>query len=312
MNMYKFIICVLGLMFSVNLYSKSEFDDFLNKFPAVTWTQLDSLIQEKWETKKMKNLISLSEANRNIWYDDEVGISHVLRRKGDMLPPYIRLNKKTYLTMGYCGIFLTGTVYPICKYYLSPNVVMLVVLYKFYDDEISQIRCNIDAFTFDLKDEQMCSALCLYNYPHKGSDLSPVYRAFLDNDHNITCLKYTSSEDGPDELYVFKYKLDVDGYIDGVDSYKSDFVHAEIEDADGFVNLRESPNSKSKILTTISTGSFVVLEPIKNSNWYIVRDYPSKNVKNAIYRNGYIYRDRVKIISLFPDKERFSFEDEEE
>lgn len=310
--MYRFIISILGLMFSVNLYSKSEFTNFLNRFPVVSWNQLDSLIQEKWETKEMKDFISLSEANRNIWYDDEAGVSHVLRRKGDMLPPHIRLNKKTYYTSGHCGIFLSGKVSPICKYYLSTNVIMLVVLYKFYDDEISQIRTNIDAFTFDLKDEQMCSALCLYNYPHKGSGLSPVYRAFLDNDHNITCLRFSSSEEGPDELYVFKYKLDVDGYIDGVDSYKSDYVHAKIEDPDGYVNLRESPNTKSKVLTTIDSGSYVVLEPMKNSNWYILRDYPSKNEKYIKYRNEYIYKDRVKIISKFPDKEKFWFEDGDE
>lgn len=308
--MNRLIICILGLMFSVSLYSQSEFSDFLNRFPVVSWSQLDSLIQEKWETKVMKDPIPLSEANRNIWYDDEVGISHVKNRKGDYPPPYLRMADRKYFTTDVCGYYLGGTVYPICKYYLSPDIVMIVLLYTFEDWEIGRrIRYNIDAFTFNLKEEQMCSALCLYNFPHLGAGLSPVYRAYLDNDHNVTCLRYTYSVDGPEVLFVSKYRLAEDGYIDYLDSYKSNFVHAEVIDADGYVNLREKPNTKSKILTTINSGTYVVLELIENSNWYRVRDYDSDKDEKK-YRNGYLYKDRVKIISLYPDKEKFSFEDE--
>jgi hypothetical protein len=52
-----------------------------------------------------------------------------------------------------------------------------------------------------------------------------------------------------------------------------------------------------------------VLEPIENSNWYRVRDYDSDKDEKK-YRDGYLYKDRVKIISLYPDKEKFRFEDE--
>lgn len=306
--MNKLIICILGLMFSVNLYSKSEFVDFLDKFPVVSWCQLDSIIQENWKDKQLESQIQLPEANRNIWYDRDLGKSHVNRKKGDLLPPHIRLENGTYMTMDYCGYYLKGSISPICKCYINSNIVMLVLLYKFYDDEILQYRYNIDAYTFDLKDEQMCSAICLYNYPHIDSDLSPVYRAYVDLNQDITCLKYTTSEDAPDELFVFKYHLADDGYLDGINLYKSDFVHAKIEDADGYVNLRESPNSKSKIITTINSGTYVVLEPIKNSNWYKVRNYYSGKNSNTLYRHGYVYKDKVKIISLFPDKHQFSID----
>ncbi|MBO5829762.1 MAG: hypothetical protein U0L67_08550 [Paludibacteraceae bacterium] len=84
-------------------------------------------------------------------------------------------------------------------------------------------------------------------------------------------------------------------------SCSSNLYSAEIIDPDGYVNLREDSNSKSKVLAKIPTGAKVLIEPVENSNWYVIHRYQIGE-QAPIYCFGYIYRDRCKNKKYYFDK----------
>ena len=68
---------------------------------------------------------------------------------------------------------------------------------------------------------------------------------------------------------------------------------ADIIDPDGYVNLREDSNSKSKVLAKIPAGAKVLIELVENSNWYVIHQYQIGE-QTLIYCLGYIYKNRCK------------------
>ena len=68
---------------------------------------------------------------------------------------------------------------------------------------------------------------------------------------------------------------------------------AIVMDPDGYVNVRQKPDLSSKIQDSLHNGHFVYCMEAKG-NWLNV-DYD----KNAQDLNGYLYRDRLKLISTY-------------
>jgi hypothetical protein len=65
-------------------------------------------------------------------------------------------------------------------------------------------------------------------------------------------------------------------------------IPGAIKDKDGYVNIRETPNNKSKIIGVIKRGESFYYTPNVNSFWWKIKANNSK-VK------GYVYYDRIKV-----------------
>lgn len=84
--------------------------------------------------------------------------------------------------------------------------------------------------------------------------------------------------------------------------YVGNAQFAQIIDKEGYVNLRESPNLKSKIIGKIKSTEIIFLsnKGIDNKGWSYV-DYEQKtgNIFSK-YVSGYIHNSRLKQINAFP------------
>lgn len=69
---------------------------------------------------------------------------------------------------------------------------------------------------------------------------------------------------------------------------------AIISDKDGFANIRENANSKSKIIDKLKNGHLICVLGA-NGNWLDI-DYSTENENQ---RNGSIYKNRIKYLSEF-------------
>lgn len=63
------------------------------------------------------------------------------------------------------------------------------------------------------------------------------------------------------------------------------FKIGEINDSDGYTNLRLKPNSESKIISKILEQEYFFYKSIENSNW--------SNVKTLTNKNGYVHNSRI-------------------
>lgn len=68
---------------------------------------------------------------------------------------------------------------------------------------------------------------------------------------------------------------------------------ALVQDTEGFVNVRSKPELKNNINDTLATGRVVWCFE-KEGEWHSVDYY-----KKGVFRNGYIHRSRLKMISSF-------------
>lgn len=81
---------------------------------------------------------------------------------------------------------------------------------------------------------------------------------------------------------------------------------AKIEDKDGYVNVREKGNAKSKILGTIKSNEVVYILEDLNTEWLDVQ-YKSENKD----KSQYIHRSRLKYINTFEQIPVAKYDDKE-
>lgn len=144
----------------------------------------------------------------------------------------------------------------------------------------------IDMFTFT-NDGKVLSMLCLYedeggNY----CDKVPVDSVFISSD--------VSSDDiihYEENRYGVNVKIDYQLQDDGVlkEISKSIIGQYEVVDNDGYVNVREKPDGKSKILYTIESGSVIISRSDNGSKWEEVISIEDSNKKG-----GYIHSSRLR------------------
>ncbi len=313
-NMERLLAICLVVMLqltSLSTYGQENFTEFLKLFPEVTWEQMDSIVQLPWNRYDFKNSVPINLANRNMWYDsghrdiyNHCKIEMQVNDWNNLYDgPKMKNNKGEFFGMYNLGIFHNGDekhpdlVSPICKLYLSKNVVMLVTLYKYYNDDY-YYSYSLDAFTYRLSDEGLLSAMDdIYCFPFTTT--SRHRNVFFNSDHTITVFRQVEYEDENDGHYIRyitrdKYSYDEDGFFVYQSSTSGDVKMAEIVDSDGYVNIRSQPNSSSRILMTLSSGNIVWVEEIENSNWLIVRKYDTPN-GICRYRSGYIHKSRIKL-----------------
>ena len=72
------------------------------------------------------------------------------------------------------------------------------------------------------------------------------------------------------------------------------FRPAIINDTDGYSNLREKPDSKSKIVGRLKTNELFFYSPIGNSDWYPVKKEETSEIL------GYIHKTRITKYSNLP------------
>ena len=154
---------------------------------------------------------------------------------------------------------------------------------------IARIECKsntyVDLYIFDNKGKFL-SILCLYeddggNY---SSDV-PIERV------NIT--SHVSS-DGiihyEESRYGVNVKIDYQLMDDGVlkEIKESITGQYEVVDKDGYVNVRERPDGKSKVLYTIKSGSIIKSRAENGSKWEEVID-----IEGGDKKGGYIHSSRL-------------------
>lgn len=317
--MKKLLHVGIFLMCCINCNAESEFTRFLQLFPEKNWEELDSLTQVDWENYTLQHPITSKLANRNIWYDNENSpYTNHCRIKQNVKDapnpdnaPFLRLPDGKLTTSRNVSIYRDGEEVPgykncqepIAKVRLGDNHIMIVMLRKHGDPKISGYRTELEAYTFSLKDEQMISGFTLYAHPKEGA---PVLNFFFNQDKSFTMylpVEGKSDEANPASATADKRKgkIDEEGYLHYTYKYRNadDLFHARITVPDGHVDLREKPDSRSKILMTIPSGTKVVLEPVEGSNWHIVRQYETPN-GFCKYRSGYINNNNNKFEHLRP------------
>ncbi len=154
---------------------------------------------------------------------------------------------------------------------------------------IARIECTsntyVDLYIFDNKGKFL-SILCLYE--DDGGNYS--------NDVSIERINITSQMSS-DEIvhyeenrYSVNVKIDYQLQDDGVLKEIKELITGQYEvvDKDGYVNVRERPDGKSKVLYTIESGSVIKSRAENGSKWEEVI-----NVEGSDKKGGYIHSSRL-------------------
>ena len=316
------IVCTqFGYAFSQE-NMKTEFMQFLTRFPKKEWKDLESIrLSNIKESHSQYDTIPILIANRNMWYDETY--NHVKNKKdvgykyGPLPPPHYRTIDGRFYNEGRIGIFSNARgwyyneqkqewlpsdeynqVYPLAQIDLYDDVVMLVVGYKYMGNNPTHEYC-IDAYTYIKSTQQMRSAIVL---SEDYVDWREYEIAMVKNDTSIVSFyfKYKEQEDDDypilikGELMVKKLRINKDGYLTIMS--ESDVNYGMINDSDGYTNVREEPNTKSKIIDTIPSESLVYYKVLPNSQWYsmlyLMQTIEGQSTLKEVH--GYIHKSRVK------------------
>lgn len=300
----KFFLIVICFLLQMNIFTcvANSFEDFVRKFRICTWSELDSL--QRITMKDLENSIdtvSIHDANFYIWDASETR-PHADRDGSIYHSPHVRMKNgefRGYLNY-HLGMFSfdrgliynekedayvsnskeTSKLYPLGKIELD-NIVMLVLGYKFMNELAFEF--STDVYIINKSSKRFVSAFCL-------SGSNPANTIVYD-DYRIT--SYESIDTMEDIITDrFVYKIASDGYLTEVSADEKeikDFVWKTINDSDGYVNVRNYPNTNSEILYTLPTETRVLIHLIKDSNWAEI-----VKIKDAERIGGYIHKSRLK------------------
>ena len=272
---------------------KSLFDEFLNRFPTLTWDKLDSLRMVKESDLINSDTISIEVANHNIW---------------DRNKPWVELTQRRYRRYmnAYMGMFYTtegvkydeetkewipsvehNKVYPLAKINLYDDVVMLVVGYKYFS-EIS-FKFSQEVYLFKKSTQQLTSSFCL-------SGDNPA-RTIMYDYQRISSYEWEERMD-EDVVYHYVYKIGEDGFLEEVEDYgKVELLKGYISDKDGFVNVRQNPSTNAKILYTIPDETEVLYYLLPKSEWAEIHTVYDKS-KNAKI-GGFVHISKIVKVDRF-------------
>ncbi len=290
---------------------QSQFDEFLNRFPTLTWDKIDSLRMIRLSDLINSDTIPIEVANHNIWdrtsreeyecwgtvyYNGEPTFSCV----GKMTTPLVKLTKGRYrhYMNAYMGIFYSSEgaeydeeteewipsgeysrVYPLAKINLYDDVVMLIVGYK-YSHEFA-FNFAQEVYLFKKSTQQLTSSFCLFGD-------NPA-RTIMYDCQRISSYEWEEHMD-EDVVYHYVYKIGPDGFLEEVKNYGIVTLHeGYISDQDGFVNVRQNPSTNAKILYTIPNAEEVVYY-LKNQ-WAEIYSVYGKN--NNAKVGGFVHISRI-------------------
>lgn len=295
-------LLIIMLLCSLNLSAQSDFKEFVKLFPKYEWSELDSVSKIREKTGKS---IDPELVNKNMWSREHRKVQKdLLYKPWAMNAPHIRVNDTCYTQYhgGYHGMYDShsdskpNTLIPMARFDFNNDIVMLVFYYKYFNFEENYYNSSQEVYLFRKTDEQMLSAI---NF-HGGG----TWRVFLEKDTTITSYEWFpkpgDTDPTPDEvLRRIIYKIDTDGYFHQIkieDPYESGIlIYGRIEDPDGWTNVREAPDGKSKVLYKALSDSPIYVERIENSNWGRVMMIQMGMSKDRVLkRSGYIHLSRVK------------------
>lgn len=286
---------------------QQEFEDFIAKFPKKEWSDLKAIQRLKIDDLKNYTKLSVTEANRNIWYEEpqfgpENVYNHVKKEyeiidfKWTLSAPVIMLSDGKYKTcyrrnlIGvYTDMYSEEEIYAVARLEPFDDVVMLVVGYKYKNIDCNCYVYAIDLYSFKCSTQQMCSAVEILSSTYPFSLL-------LDNYTIHSFEVYESMEDDECERYV--YRFESDGFLHQIDAVKNiDIPFVKVSDPDGYVNVRKEPNLQSEIIYTIPDGTDLRVWYIPNSDWAeIIKGLVRKNgeIVDRPVLGGYVHKSRLK------------------
>ena len=298
------IFCVLGLISR----GQSGFDEFIKLFPELKWNDLPE------DITKLHNdhLINYELANENMWSDSHTDLEKKTLNLSYSTPaPHVKIENNRFIKYrgGYHGLYGEGpregdsllfknTIKPLARVHIGDDIVLLILHYRFLDLD-KGILDSYEAFTFRMSDEKMISAINFYD---------EKCFSFIEKDRMVSCFVtmdfYKESGQGDDEGYEYEsecklvYRIEDDGYFRELSFQKAEeegnLFYGKIIDSDGWSNVREKPNVKSKTLYRATNENFVYVEKIEYSNWYRILSYFSLENSKEINRGGFIHNSRVK------------------
>ncbi len=296
------------------------FDEFLNRFPTLTWDKLDSLRMIRDSDLINSNTIPIELANYNIWdrtsrerYECWGEVYHngepTFCKVGAAPTPLVKLTQGRYRRYmnAYMGIFYStegvkydeeteewipsgeyNKVYPLAKINLYDDVVMLIVGYKYFHEIAFNFSQEI--YLFKKSTQQFISSFCL-------SGDNPA-RTIMYDCQRISSYEWEERMD-EDVVYHYVYKIGEDGFLEEVEDYgKVELLKGYISDKDGFVNVRQNPSTNAKILYTIPDETEVLYYLLPKSQWAEIHTVYDKS-KNAKI-GGFVHISKiVKVDRLY-------------
>lgn len=150
----------------------------------------------------------------------------------------------------------------------------------------SVMNTFVDLYIFD-NEGNFLSFLSLYedeNYVRNEN-------RYIDSVYIRTKITTTALIHYEENRYGVNVKIDYQLQDDGVlkEISKSIIGQYEVVDNDGYVNVREKPDGKSKILYTIESGSVIISRSDNGSKWEEVISIEDSNKKG-----GYIHSSRLR------------------
>jgi len=173
--------------------------------------------------------------------------------------------------------------------YINKVYAMGIINHQNYKIFVTRIECRrntfIDLYIFN-RSGKFLSMLCLYE--DEGVNYSnelPIEEVFISSQ---------VSSDGiihyEENRYSVNVQIDYQLMDDGVlkQIKKLNIGQYEVVDQDGYVNVRERPDGKSKVLYTIESGSVVNASSESGSNWYKIISIEGDDKKG-----GYVHSSRL-------------------
>lgn len=290
-----------------NIVAQITFRDFINLFPEYRWEEIPEDVRDLEKGIP----IDIDKANEFMWgkhaslsiktvnYSYLRNAPHYMNNDGS----FDKGDEGMYDKTTICGDSISiSTIQPLGKINVSSDIRLLLLFYRYCDSEIGWVEFY-EAYTYRLSDEQLLSSLCLLN--NKKNELCISFRQ-SNRLYNLYNTRFNSKKTSGDEyeeektIYKISYKLRDDGYfqqIENIDAEKSGLVFwAKVNDNEGWANIREKPLIESPVLYKAINEHFILLEKLKNLNWYKVIYY--NNTKHE-YHTGYIHSSRIVKINEY-------------
>ena len=144
----------------------------------------------------------------------------------------------------------------------------------------------IDMYIYN-KNGEVLSMLCLYEAEYSYfNNIQNTYKVYIRVQlPSIKLIHYEENRYGVN--VKIDYQLQDDGILKEV--AKSIIGQYEVVDKDGYVNVREKPDAKSKVLYTIESGSVIISHSENGSKWEEVI-----SIEDSDKKGGYIHSSRLR------------------
>lgn len=294
--MRKSIVIWALLLYTNSLVAQNSFKEFIDVFPVYTWNELLETIP----IMPLGKELDIEKANQFMWGEHAKGIRlNVNNYSWEVNGPHYMLADSTF-NRSDLGQFTSKCDYPNKPFnYLYPvarvnmdQMVLLIVFYDAFDWELGTLK-RLEVYTYRLKDEKLISAI----------DIS---HSIILDDYRLINYQYfykenPNSGETEEKLFKVEYALRKDGYFQEISKLqvaillkqKKEFF-VEINDNDGWTNVRDKQSIKSRILYQIKNKSTLVVEETEDPDWVRVRSVWLSELKEGFVPKPY-YGERSSI-----------------